>query len=196
MSEDSQLLQRSDCGGMHNGKDVAQIGWKYPADGWIKLNVDGCSKGNPGLAGAGGVIRDHIGTWIGGFARNIGVCSSMTAELWAIYSGLQLVWDKGFRKVVLESDSRVVVGLINGESVRVDRNYNILMQIKNMLGRDWEVVIVHVYREANCVADWLANFGLTRDLLDRGADIITDPPAGLYILLYYDLIGSTVPRLI
>ena len=96
----------------------------------------------------------------------------------------------------LESDSRVVVGLINGESVRVDRNCNILMQIKNMLGRDWEVVIVHVYREANCVADWLANFGLTRDLLDRGADIITDPPAGLYILLYYDLIGSTVPRLI
>ena len=98
MSEDSQLIQRSGCGGMHDNKDFAQIGWKYPADGWIKFNVNGCSKGNPGLAGAGGVIRDHIGSWIGGFARNIGLYSSVTAELWAIYSGLQLVWDKGFEK--------------------------------------------------------------------------------------------------
>ena len=69
--------------------------------------------------------------------------------------------------MVLESDSRVVVGIINGEIVRVDRNYNLVMQIKDMLGRDWEVRLFHVYREANCVADWLTNFGLTRDLIDR-----------------------------
>uniref|UniRef100_A0A6N2KYB2 Reverse transcriptase zinc-binding domain-containing protein n=1 Tax=Salix viminalis TaxID=40686 RepID=A0A6N2KYB2_SALVM len=50
--------------------------------------------------------------------------------------------------------------------------------------------------EANCVADWLANFGLSRDLLDRGSDIITEPPSGIYTLLYYDLIGSTILRLI
>ena len=120
----------------------------------------------------------------------------MTAELWAIYVGLLMTWDRGFRKVILESDSRVVVGLIKGESERVDNNFNLIMQIKSMLGRDWEVEIFHVYREANCVADWLANFGLTRDLLDRGADFLTDPPAGVYSLLYYDLIGSTITRLI
>ena len=158
--------------------------------------MDGCSKGNPGIAGAGGVLRDQMGSWIRGFARNIGICSSVTAELWAIYEGLLLTWDKGFRKVVLESDSRVAVGFITGDNVRVDKNYNLIMQIKNMVSREWEVEILHVYREANCVADWLANFGLTRELLDRGADIITDPPSGLYTLLYYDLIGSTVPRLI
>ena len=79
---------------------------------------------------------------------------------------------------------------------RVDRNFNLIMQIKNILDRDWEVNILHVYREANYVADWLANFGLSRDLLDRGADTITDPPAGIFPLLYYDLIGSTIPRLI
>ena len=110
--------------------------------------------------------------------------------------GLNLTWDKGFRKVVLESDSRVVIGLINGESVRVDRNFNLIMQIKNILGRDWEVIILHVYREANCVAYWLTNFGLTRDLLVRGADTISDHPSVIYPLLYYDLIGSTIPRLI
>ena len=107
-----------------------------------------------------------------------------------------MTWDRGFRKVTLESDSRVVIGLINGESVRVDRNFNLIMQIKKKLGRDWEVSILHVYREANCVADWLANFGLTMDLLIRGADTISDPPSGIYPLLYYDLIGSTIPCLI
>ena len=46
----------------------------------------------------------------------------------------------------------------------VDRNYNLIMQIKDLLGREWEIDLIHVYREAN----WLANFGLSRDLLDRG----------------------------
>ena len=81
MVEDSKMVQRSGCGGMNNDTTVDHIGWKYPVDEWIKLNVDGCSKGNQGLAGAGGVIRDHMGSWIGGFARNIGICSSVTAEL-------------------------------------------------------------------------------------------------------------------
>lgn len=43
------------------------------------------------------------------------------------------------------------------------------------------------------MADWLANFGLSRDLLDRDSDIINDPPSSIYTLLYYDLIGSTIP---
>jgi hypothetical protein len=36
----------------------------------VKLNVDGCSEGNPGFAGAGGVLRDSLGSWIKGFAIN------------------------------------------------------------------------------------------------------------------------------
>jgi len=34
----------------------------------VKSNVDGCSKGNPGVAGVGGVIRDAMGRWIVTFA--------------------------------------------------------------------------------------------------------------------------------
>ena len=52
------------------------------------------------------------------------------------------------------------------------------------------------YRETNCVADWLTNYGLTKDLLDRGLDVLEEPPSELYPLLYYDLIGSTIHRLI
>ena len=34
--------------------------------------MDGYSKGNPSVAGSGGFIRDSLGSWIGGFAINIG----------------------------------------------------------------------------------------------------------------------------
>ncbi|KAL4194736.1 hypothetical protein AMTRI_Chr05g60980 [Amborella trichopoda] len=33
--------------------------WQPPTRGTIKLNFDGCSFGNPGHVGAGGVFRDH-----------------------------------------------------------------------------------------------------------------------------------------
>ena len=85
MVEDSKRIQRGGYVDRNGTTDVEHIGWKYPTEEWIKLNVDGCSKGNPGTTGVGGVIRDHMGSWIGGFARNIGFCSSVTAELWAMW---------------------------------------------------------------------------------------------------------------
>ena len=46
------------------------------------------------------------------------------------------------------------------------------------------------------MANWLTNFGLTRDLIVRESDVLADPSSGLYTLLYYDLIGSTIPHFI
>ncbi|XP_041027024.1 uncharacterized protein LOC121267244 [Juglans microcarpa x Juglans regia] len=37
-------------------------------EGWVKLNIDGCSLGNPGDAGARGIIRNSTGEFISGFA--------------------------------------------------------------------------------------------------------------------------------
>lgn len=47
-------------------KGVSQINsdiniHKPPPHGFLKVNIDGASKGNPGLAGFGGVIRDEQG---------------------------------------------------------------------------------------------------------------------------------------
>ena len=63
----------SDCSQVRERVGM-QISWRRPAHGWIKLNTDGASKGNPGLATAGGVMRDEYGVWQGGFAFNIGIC--------------------------------------------------------------------------------------------------------------------------
>lgn len=41
--------------------------WHRPIVGWYKLNIDGYSKGNPGPAGGGNIIRDHNGKLICAF---------------------------------------------------------------------------------------------------------------------------------
>lgn len=38
-----------------------EVKWERPQISVVKLNVDGASKGNPGYAGAGCIIRDHNG---------------------------------------------------------------------------------------------------------------------------------------
>lgn len=66
------------------------IAWTPPRVGWLKMNTDGTSRNNPGLATAGGVLRDETGQWRGGFSLNIGICSVPLAELWGVYYGLCL----------------------------------------------------------------------------------------------------------
>lgn len=86
------------------------IAWTPPSVGWVKLNMDGALHGNPSLATGGGVLRDGEGQWIQGFTLNIGVCSAPLAELWGVYYGLYLAWDKRIAKLELDVDSEMVVG--------------------------------------------------------------------------------------
>lgn len=49
------------------GNDIIQanpreeVRWECPPRGWMKINFDGASKGNPGTAGCGVVLRDEGG---------------------------------------------------------------------------------------------------------------------------------------
>ena len=55
--------------------------WEKPPREWAKLNMDGASFGNPGLAGCGGVLLDEHGNWITGFSRSNEITSSFVVEL-------------------------------------------------------------------------------------------------------------------
>ena len=80
---------------IHKAKAVVAVGWEKPQVGWAKLNSDGFALSNPGRAGGGGVIRDHNGNWIKGYARSIGCTNSCMAELWALRDGLLLARGMG-----------------------------------------------------------------------------------------------------
>ncbi|KAG2709028.1 hypothetical protein I3760_05G220100 [Carya illinoinensis] len=46
--------------GRYNRK-LKAVYWSRPKQGWIKLNTDGSSRGKPGKAGAGCILRDANG---------------------------------------------------------------------------------------------------------------------------------------
>ena len=56
----------------------------YSMDPYIKLNTDGSAIGNPGLAGAGGILGDSSGWWLLGFSLNLGIVTNNMAELAAV----------------------------------------------------------------------------------------------------------------
>lgn len=71
---------------------------KPPAN-CITFNVDGAASGNPGVVGAGGLIRNELGVFLGVFCTNLGITTNVSAELWGILCRLEFAWAEGCRKV-------------------------------------------------------------------------------------------------
>lgn len=80
--------------------------------GWAKINIDGSFLGNPGKAGAGDVICVIDGQWTAGFSHQLGTATSMFAEVWVWRERLQLAWDKGLTKMIIEVDSTETLKMI------------------------------------------------------------------------------------
>ena len=47
--------------------------WLPPPAGFLEINTDGCSRGNPGLARIGGIGRDSSGSVVFNYLANKGV---------------------------------------------------------------------------------------------------------------------------
>ncbi|KAJ1424080.1 Ribonuclease H-like superfamily [Sesbania bispinosa] len=78
----------------------------------------------------------------------------------AIRNGLELAWSLGCRHLVCECDALEVVEVLNGiTNVDFHPLARVVLQVKNLLCREWVVTILHIYRDANSVADSLAKLG-------------------------------------
>lgn len=62
--------------------------WSPPILGVLKLNVDGSARGNLGLTGIGGIIRDSSGSSLLSFSGLSGFCLVNEAKLLALRMGL------------------------------------------------------------------------------------------------------------
>ncbi|KAG8381639.1 hypothetical protein BUALT_Bualt06G0142500 [Buddleja alternifolia] len=138
--------------------------------------------------------RDGIshprGKWIKGFGGSIDPCSVLEAEIRAILLGLELAWEAGVRKVILESDSTTTLSSIEDTSIE-HHHFSVIEDIRRMLERDWEVSLCHVWREANHVADDLAKKGLKNPMhLVHVPDIRSD------YFLSLDVNGHKWPHLV
>ncbi|KAL8140543.1 hypothetical protein V2J09_006564 [Rumex salicifolius] len=84
-----------------------------PPLGCLKLNIDGASRGNLGLAGGGGIARTASGDYRLLFSASFGFCSALRIELLAIFNGLELLFEKCVPKAIVETDSQIDVDLVN-----------------------------------------------------------------------------------
>ncbi|KAL9666719.1 hypothetical protein QQ045_001056 [Rhodiola kirilowii] len=131
--------------------------WQVPRKGFVKFNVDGAWDGHTGRAGMGICGRDDMGVvWIAE-ARFVEVAfSCQEVEALALLRALELAEEKGFKKVVFETDcadvfKKVMQGPGNEEQAR-----DTIQSCRDLLDRNslWSMNLI--FREANKCADKLA----------------------------------------
>ena len=105
------------------------------------------------------MLRDYSGGMLFAFSTYVGENSSLRAEVLAISIGLQLCSLKGFGQFCVQSDSLVLVGILQR---RLVCPWHILREVKQI----WQMgsgafTICHCFREANKVVDILSNEGVS-----------------------------------
>ena len=135
------------------------VKWGRLKIGWVKLNTDGLSLGNPGAVGGGGVIRDWSGIWIVGFSRKIGIAMSLLAELWAIRDGLMLCIDRSLVMVEVELDAKAVVDMLTNSQYSNIAIAPLIEDCRYLISQICQMRIKHCYHESNRCADKLARKG-------------------------------------
>ncbi|MQM02232.1 hypothetical protein Taro_034997 [Colocasia esculenta] len=136
-------------------KTFKMVRWIPPLHGLL-LNVDGASKGNSGPCGGGGIVRNTVGTMVLAFSHFYDVGTSLLAEVRAMCDGVQLALEKGFYLAEISTDSMVLVNSLRtgiAPSWECCRWWQIVLDFV----QQYQVRITYVYREANQVADALAN---------------------------------------
>jgi ribonuclease HI len=133
----------------------------------ITLQFDGGSRGNPGPAGIGVVLRAADGTTLVTLGRYIGRATNNVAEYKALVTALQKAHEIGARKVRVLGDSELVVKQMRGEYRVKNPDLRVLYEEASRLLREFEAATIdHNYRESNALADKLANLAM-----DRKADV-------------------------
>jgi len=127
---------------------------------WL-LMVDGAARGNPGEAGCGAAIYDDTGAVVKELSRYLGHATNNVAEYEGLLLGLEALLKLGRKKIVVQSDSQLLVRQLNGEYRVKDEKLKVLHQRALALLRQFDSYrILHVRREMNKLADRLANRGI------------------------------------
>ncbi|KAL5791917.1 hypothetical protein ACOSP7_000511 [Xanthoceras sorbifolium] len=125
---------------------------------------------------ANGVISDTNIGWLGGFSLNRGVGNVLDAEFWGLLEGLSLTWKAGFRKILVESDSLILVELLGKDDIENHPLFTIISSCKLLLNKDWDCRVKHMFRECNRLANDLASIGKRMSL---GMMVFKAPPANV-----------------
>ncbi len=128
-------------------------------DVWATVYVDGSSRGNPGPAGIGIVIK--VGDKVEKYHEYVGRLTNNAAEYLALVRALEKVISKNIRKVRVVTDSQLLAKQVRGEyRVRSSGLSELYKKVVSLVSQLERFEIVYVSREENAEADRLANLAI------------------------------------
>jgi ribonuclease HI len=127
----------------------------------FQANIDGGSRGNPGPASYGVVVRNERGEIVAKLKKYIGRMTNNVAEYYGLIAALDYAQSNGVRALRIESDSELLVRQMRGHYKVKSRDLRPLFERAKKMSQTFESFrIDHVYREQNTEADALANEAL------------------------------------
>ena len=127
------------------------------------MMFDGCSKGNPGPAGAGAVLyANNTEIW----AKSIYVGereTNNTAEYTGLILGLNEAVRQNIRILTVKGDSELIIKQMTGRyKVKSENMLEMYERAKELEKQFDKIDYFHVYRHLNSRADALSNEGLAK----------------------------------
>ena len=126
-----------------------------------RINIDGGSRGNPGPAAYGVLIRDAQGQAVAKLKKYIGRFTNNVAEYYGLIAAMDYAQSHGVRAIRIESDSELMVKQMRGLYKVKSADLQPLYERAQKMSKGFDSFrIDHVYREQNREADALANEAL------------------------------------
>lgn len=140
----------------------------------VKVYTDGASRGNPGSAAVGIVIKDEGDKVIRTFGKYIGECTNNVAEYTALIESVKLLKElnEPFEEINFFCDSELIVKQIRGEyKIKHKDLINLSLEFwKEIKSLNIKFSIKHIPREENKAADKLANEALDENKMNIDSD--------------------------
>ncbi|MFX0061111.1 MAG: ribonuclease HI family protein [Candidatus Hermodarchaeota archaeon] len=124
----------------------------------VVVYCDGASRGNPGLAGAGVVIKNAKDKILVTVNKFLGKTTNNVAEYQSVILGLMKARELGVKSIILKADSQLVINHLKGDwKVREPHLLALYQQTMKLLAQFDNYTLLHISREENTLADSLAN---------------------------------------
>ncbi|WP_024877573.1 bifunctional RNase H/acid phosphatase [Saccharomonospora piscinae] len=139
----------------------------------VVVEADGGSRGNPGPAGYGAVVRDPDGGVLAERQEGLGVATNNVAEYRGLIAGLEAAAELGASTVEARLDSKLVVEQLSGRwKIKNAALQPLALRAREVAGRFDRVTYTWIPRAQNAHADRLAN-----EAMDDQAGVRRPAPA-------------------
>jgi ribonuclease HI len=128
-----------------------------------EMYFDGCSKGNPGLSGAGAVIyKNGEEIWANSYFVSDNATNNVS-EYFGLIRGLKRAIKMNIHCLIVKGDSLLIIKQMTGKYKVKSESMIELYNIAKKMEEEFEnISYEHVYRKYNKRADELSNEGILK----------------------------------